>query len=212
MSIELKNRLDSLSWPELKKTAAIEYGVKVLPEYNAESLKQFILAKVTSDAATFVTDTVPIAAKDNKSGWSRVRIIKGPREKDTHCRACHNGYQFAIPFNVDVNLPTVTAEYLETKKEPKFIEESEAGNLLGGLVDGSGLESRWTVVILEKNYGPNGERGFIPASERGKYLNREAKLAPKRQFFDQFGFWPTDKRLKEYMQAGMFNYMRRAEA
>lgn len=207
---ELKAYLKELPWTELKRKAAVEYGIKVLPEYKQENIIALIL-DLNAQPTKFVTDQEPIADKPDKSGWSRIKVIKSGREKDTHCRGCHNGYQFAIPFNVEINFPTVTAEYLETKKQPVYKEESNAGDLLGGLYDGSGLENRWTVVFLEKNNGPNGERGFIPKSERGKYwtTTREAKLAPKRAFYDQFGFWPTDKKLQEYMTAGMFTHLRR---
>ena len=205
---ELRNELAKLDLPELRKKAAKEYGIKLLPEYSKDDVIQLIVGKASGNTK-FVTETTPLEAKNEKWGWSRIKVIRGrDATNNTHCQAAHNGFQFAIPYNLEVNLPTVTAEYLTTKKSP-VPKQSEDGN--GTIIE---YEDRWIVQFIEKNYGPNGEKDYIPKSERGKYWNsvREAKLAKKRKFFEEMGFWPTDKALKDHMSAGYFNANRREQA
>lgn len=193
---------------DLRKKAAKEYGIKLLPEYTKADIINLIVNKASGNTK-FVTDTTPLEQKNEKYGWSRVKVIRGrDATNNTHCQAAHNGFQFSIPYNLEVNLPTVTAEYLTTKKSP-VPKQSEDGN--GTIIE---YEDRWIVQFIEKNYGPNGERDYIPPSERGKYWNsvREAKLAKKRKFYEQMGYWPTDKGLQKHMDAGYFNAMRREQA
>lgn len=204
---DLRVKLAELSWPELKKCAVKEYGIKPLPEWTAPDYINAIVAKA-SGATRFVTDDEELDSKEDKYGWSRIKVLRSGRESGTHCMACHNGFQFAIPYNLEVNLPTVTAEYLTTKKSP-VPKNAEDGN--GTIIE---YEDRWIVQFIEKNYGPNGERDYIPKKERHKYWNatREAKLTNKRKFFERFRYWPTDKVMKEHMTAGYFTAQRREEA
>ena len=205
-----REQLNSMEWADLRRVAAKDYGIKLLPEYKKEDIVRLILDQ-NSGPTKFVVPDVNAIEEDDRFGWSRVKIMKNSsQDYGTHCRACHNGFQFAIPYGVEVPLPTVTAEYIERKMKPKYKEESIASELIGSLEDGSGLEPRWIVQFYEKNYGPNGESDYIPKKERHKYWNgqREARLSVKRNFIDRFGFWPTDKVLKEYMRAGMFDRMR----
>ncbi len=200
--------LNAFDISDLRKKAAKEYGIKLLPEYTKADIINLIVNKASGNTK-FVTDTTPLEQKNEKYGWSRVKVIRGrDATNNTHCQAAHNGFQFSIPYNLEVNLPTVTAEYLTTKKSP-VPKQSEDGN--GTIIE---YEDRWIVQFIEKNYGPNGERDYIPPSERGKYWNsvREAKLAKKRKFFEQMGYWPTDKGLQKHMDAGYFNAMRREQA
>lgn len=200
--------LNAFDIGDLRKKAAKEYGIKLLPEYTKADIINLIVNKASGNTK-FVTDTTPLEQKNEKYGWSRVKVIRGrDATNNTHCQAAHNGFQFSIPYNLEVNLPTVTAEYLTTKKSP-VPKQSEDGN--GTIIE---YEDRWIVQFIEKNYGPNGERDYIPPSERGKYWNsvREAKLAKKRKFFEQMGYWPTDKGLQKHMDAGYFNAMRREQA
>ena len=205
---ELLNELIKLDLPELRKKAAKEYCIKLLPEYSKDDVIQLIVGKASGNTK-FVTENAPLESKNEKWGWSRIKVIRGrDATNNTHCQAAHNGFQFAIPYNLEVNLPTVTAEYLTTKKSP-VPKQSEDGN--GTIIE---YEDRWIVQFIEKNYGPNGEKDYIPKSERGKYWNsvREAKLGNKRKFYEEMGFWPTDKALKEHMAAGYFNAKRREQA
>lgn len=199
----IRAELESLKWQDLRTKAQRDYGIKLLPEYKAEDIVRLILDKERGEV-NYVTERKDDG--ESKWGWSRIKVLPGRRESDTHCRASHNGYRFAIPFNVELSFPTVSAEFLTTKKNPVPFETNNGQTEIR-------YEDRWIVQFIEKNYGPNGDIGYIPPSQRGKYWNesRESKLQIKRDFFEQFGFWPTDKRLREYMSAGMFNYMRRAE-
>lgn len=200
---ELKTYLKSLKWQDLKREASTKYGIKLSAEYNSDDIISLIMAKASGNTS-FVTDTTQLTEKENKYGWSRIKVMRNSREANsTHCMACHQGYQFAIPFNVEVNIPTVTAEYLTTKKIPV----PTLGDDFFVRMD---YEPRWYVQFIEKNYGPNGETNYIPKSERHKYWStvRESKLAAKRAFMDRFNFWPTDKKLKQYFEAGMFNNTR----
>lgn len=207
MSNELREELSALSWPDLKKTAIKDYGLKPHPEWTAPDYVNAIMAKLAG-STKYVTDKQALDTKDAKWGWSRIKVLRTGRESGTHCMAAHNGFQFAIPYNVEVNLPTVTAEYLTTKKSP-IPKNAEDGN--GTIIE---YEDRWLVQFLEKNYGPEGETGYIPPKERHKYWNdtREAKLGIKRKFMEQFNYWPTDRVLREHMAAGYFTAQRRGVA
>ncbi len=196
----LKAELETLSWNELRTKYTKEYGMKMLPEYKAPDLIKFILDR-HAGVTKYITDTAPLETKNDRAGWSRIKVLKNTQEQGTHCMAAHNGYQFAIAYNKEVNLPTVTARYLETKHSP--VMKDTEGDLTVQKVP------RWVVHYIECNDGPNGEPDYIPESERGKYWNaaREAKLARKRFFFAQLGFWPTDKVIREYTNSGLFRTM-----
>lgn len=202
---ELRTELEALTWNELRRKAIQDYGIKLLPEYKAVDIIRLIMDKEQGQTK-FITESTPLENKSKKWGWSRIKVFRNSKEPkgNTHCRACHNGYQFAIPYGVEVNIPTITAEYLTTKKTPVPQEDSNGNTQIM-------YEDRWIVNFIEKNYGPNGETDYVPPEQAGKYWNkvREAKLSTKRKFFEQFNFWPTDKVLKEHMSAGMFNNIRR---
>lgn len=202
----LRTTLSEMSWADLRKAAVRDYGIKPLPEWTAPDYINAIVTK-SAGATKFVTNTEALA-EDAKAGWSRIKVLRSGRESGTHCMACHNGFQFAIPYNLEVNLPTVTAEYLTTKKSP-IPKNAEDGN--GTIIE---YEDRWIVQWIEKHYGPNGETDYIPKTERHKYWNavREAKLGNKRKFFDEMGYWPTDRVMKEHMASGYFAGKRRSEA
>jgi len=195
----LRAELAALKWPDLKRKASQEYGIKLLAEYNADDIITLIVGKATG-ATNYVTDKQDLSEKDSRAGWSRIRVMKNSNEQGTHCMVCHNGYQIAIPYNVEVNIPTVTAEYIASKQTPMPVE---AGDGVGVRIE---YAPRWVVAFMEKNYGPEGETGYIPKSERHKYWTeiRERKLNEKREFFRRFQFWPTDKKLKQYFEAGLF--------
>lgn len=202
---DLKEQLEALKWNDLRSKASKDYGIKLLPEYKASDIIRLILDKQSS-GTSYVVDRQDIADKNSKHGWSKIKVMPGRQELGSHCRANHNGYQFAIPFDVEVNIPTVTALYLTTKKVPVPRDTLEGGTEIKH-------ENRWNVEFIEKNLGPKGEIDFIPPEVRGKYWNnaREAKLAIKRAFFEQNGFWPTDKVLKARMDGGYFAFERRQE-
>lgn len=195
---DLRSELEALDWTSLRRKASQDYGIKILPEYKAADIVRLILDKERSNV-NYVTDNEQIAKKNEKYGWSRVIVRPGRNDRETHCRAAHNGYKFAIPYGVEVNLPTVTAEYLTTKKTPRPVEGKDGSTEIL-------KEDRWIVQFVEKHYGPNGETGYIPPEARSKYWNaaRENKLKIKYRFFEEMGFWPTDKVLREHMTAGTF--------
>lgn len=196
----LKEELDKLSWPELRSKAVKQYAIRLSPEHTAHDIKRLILDKAAG-VTKYVTDDAPLENKSAKYGWSRVKVLQNTRDNDKHCKACHNGFQFAVPYNVEVNLPTITCEYLESKYAPIMKNNDDMSD---GWME---HEPRWTVIYLEKNYGPNGEADYVPPDQRHKYWTeaRERKLGVKRAFMDEMGFWPTDKKLKEYTINGMFN-------
>lgn len=194
---DLRSKLEALSWNDLRRTARDDYGIRILPEYKAADLIRLVLDKDRSNT-NYVTDKEQIADKNEKYGWSRIIVRPGRNDRETHCRAAHNGYKFAIPYNVEVNIPTVTAEYLTTKRTPRPVERDNGTEIV--------YEDRWMIQFVEKHYGPNNERDYVPPEARGKYWNnaREAKLKIKRRFFEEMGYWPTDKALRDHMTAGTF--------
>lgn len=205
---ELQSQLSGLDLPELRKKAAKEYGVKPLPEWTKADVINAILAKA-SGATKYVTDTSPLEEKGSKYGWSRIKVVRGRDNViNTHAQASLNGYQFSIPYGLEVNIPTIVADFLSRKKSP--VPKQDPGENLVRIE----YEDRWIVQFLEKNYGPNGEEDYIPKSERAKFWNdqREAKLKKKRDFLEQMGFWPTDRDLKRHMDSGYFNAVRRGNA
>jgi hypothetical protein len=188
---EFRTELEALSWGELRAKAAKDYGIRILPEYKRDDIVRMIVDK-EGGATKYVTDRVDLDTKKSRYGWSRITVMPGRHETDTHCRACHNGYQFAIPYEVAVNIPTVTAEYLMTKKVP-VPRQNDLGQTEVK------YEPRWIVQFEERNYGPNGEKDYLPPEASSKYWNgaREAKLRIKRAFFSKYGYWPTDKVIAE---------------
>lgn len=197
---EFRQSLEDLKWSDLRAEAG-KYGVRVVPEYKKEDLIRLMIDKKFGQAATIV-DQQDLGKKEERFGWSRIIVEPGRTERDSvDCRACHNGYQFIIPYGLEVNIPTVTAEFLAERKAAVGKSPEDGGPVR--------IEkfARWNVQFLERNYGPNGERGYIPVSERSKYWTsaREAKLANKRKFYQERGYWPTDKVLSEEMRSLNFH-------
>lgn len=197
MSIEvLKKQLSEKTIQELRKEAVHIYGLRPMPEWNKENLVERIIAAVESTASTFVTEGSAESRDNPRQGMSRITVSNSSGQPDTHCRVNHNGYQVFIPFEVEVEIPTITADYIKGLKQMRLVAIDATENVLE---KGLRWVPRYTVGFVWRDDGP------CPCPEKYMGLRREAVQAPKRRFLKQYGFWPSDKKLREYAQNHSFN-------
>jgi len=196
MSEALKKQLDELTLPQLRKEAASIYGLRPMQEWTKENLIERILATVESTPSTFVTEGSAATRDNPRCGMSRITVSNSSGQPDTHCRVNHNGYQVFIPFEVEVEIPTITADYIKGLKQMRLVAIDPTESVLE---KGLRWVPRYTVGFVWRDDGP------CPCPDKYMGVRREAVLAPKRRFLKQFGFWPSDKKLREYAQNHSFN-------
>ncbi len=196
MSESLKKQLEEKTIQQLRKDAVSIYGLRPMPEWNKENLIERILAVTESSTGTY-QQAAGEGTRDNpRQGMSRIVVSNSSNQSDSHCRVNHNGYQVFIPFEVEVEIPTITADYIKGLKQMKLVAVNPDENVLE---KGLRWVPRYTVGFIWRDDGP------CPCPDKYSGLRREKVLAPKRRFLEQFGFWPSDKKLREYAQNHSFN-------
>jgi hypothetical protein len=167
-----------------------------MPEWNKENLVERILAVTESTSGTYAVAAAEESRENPRRGMSRITVSNSSGQPDTHCRVNHNGYQVFIPFEVEVEIPTITADYIKGLKQMRLVAVNPDENVLE---KGLRWVPRYTVGFVWRDDGP------CPCPEKYAGLRREKLHGPKRRFFEQFGFWPSDKKLREYSQNHSFS-------
>ena len=196
MSEQLKKQLEERTIQQLRKDAVSIYGLRPMPEWTKENLIERILAVTESTSSTYATAADESTRDNPRQGMSRIVVSNSSGQPDTHCRVNHNGYQVFIPFEVEVEIPTITADYIKSLKHMRLVAVNPDENVLE---KGLRWVPRYTVGFIWRDDGP------CPCPDKYMGLRREATLAPKRRFLKQYGFWPSDKKLREYAQNHSFN-------
>ena len=188
---DIRKRLGEKTIAELRKEAVQVYGISISRDHNKKDLIDLICQKETGDVLYVrenVRDDNGVSASGLESGMSRVTISNSSAQNDFVCRVNDNGFQVSIPFDVEVDIPTRTADYLKGLKVQKLVKSDNGEFLLEKHVE---WVPKYGVTFHERREGP--------CKHDNKYLHkkREALLRPKREFYAKHGFWPSDKKLRD---------------
>ena len=186
MSEELKKQLDSLTIGELRQMAVQKYAINISREHKKTDLIGLIMAR-HEDGTEYIAPAGP-AEDEIKEGWSRITVSNSSAQSDTTCRVIHNGYQVSIPFDKEVEVPTLTADYIKGLKVQKLVKVEDSNFMMEKHVE---WVPKYGVTFHQRNVGK------CPCPEKYIAQRREAILKPKRDFFAKFGFWPSDKKLRD---------------
>ena len=129
MSEQLKKQLERPSSSCAKDAVSI-YGLRPMPEWTKENLIERILAVTESTSSTYATAADESTRDNPRQGMSRIVVSNGSGQPDTHCRVNHNGYQVFIPFEVEVEIPTITADYIKSLKHMRLVAVNPDENVL----------------------------------------------------------------------------------
>ena len=174
---DLRNLLSGLSIAELRKRASTNYGLKLTRESTKEDIINTIIGLAQkSDYAMAASSDVPAP------GWARIRVHPVPGKPTSPFYVNCNGYACWIPFNTEVDIPRKLIALLNNAEEYRV--ESEDGE------ERRVFELSYPFTVIHDSPGPDPRPGLE--------VLREKILQPKREFLEKFGYWPTDKVLKEY--------------
>jgi hypothetical protein len=186
MSDEFKTQLDSKTIGELRQMAVKTYGISINREHTKKDLISLICAQQDT-GIEFLSEAGP-RKPEIESGWSRITVSNSTAQADITCRVIHNGYQVSIPFDKEVEIPTVTADYIKGLRVQKLVKVEDSNFMMEKHVE---WVPKYGVTFHQRGDGP------CPCPEKYITARREAILKPKRDFMAKHGFWPSDKKLRD---------------
>lgn len=180
----LKANLESLSIGDLRKHASQNFGLKITRDHTKDDIITLIVGTVAKG------NFAAVAEGEIKPGWARIKLSDTNDYRSqfpVHVNA--NGYECKIPFGVEVDVPIRVLESLKNAVEYRIYQN----------------EFHERAQKFSDSY-PFQIIGMVEGNDPrpGLELAREQKLKPKRRFREEFGFWPTDKVLRDFIQSGMF--------
>lgn len=185
---QLKTQLEVLPMAELRKRAVQHFGLKLSREMTKEDVLTMVIGEVAK------RNYAGIADGDLRPGYARIKLQKVGWRSSFPAYINANGYECFIPYNINVDVPLRVLESLDHAEEFTVSDGVEDGSYE---IKQSYVQS-YPYQLIERCEGPDPKPGIE--------IQREQKLKPKYLFREQFGFWPTDKVMKDYMQAGMFRF------
>lgn len=180
----LKNQLEALSLNDLRKYAASNMGLKLTREHTKDDIVTLVLGAAAKG------NFAAAAEGEIKPGWARIKLASTSDHRSAfpvHVNA--NGFECKIPFGVEVDVPIRVLESLRNAEE-YHVTLNEFNERVHRYVDSYPFQ---LIGLVE---GPDPRPGLERA--------REARLQPKYRFRDEFGFFPSDKVLREAVASGMF--------
>ena len=180
----LKANLENLSIAELRKHASQNFGIKLTREHTKDDIVTLILGTVSKGNFAEVADG------ELRPGWARIKLSATNDWRGAfpvHINA--NGFECKIPFGVEVDVPLRVLESLKNAVEFR-VYQNEFGERAQKYSDS------YPFQVIGKVEGEDPRPGLEKA--------REQRLRPRYRFRDQFGFYPTDKAFREFVQSGMF--------
>lgn len=185
--------LRNMELGELRAYAKQYHNMSVGARSSAENIIAEIIARTESIGATFVDkgdDDAP------KSGWARIILQPDASpggDKPLFCSV--NTYTARIPRGVEVDVPIKVLKMLQTCVRHVIKEDETKGfDDPGRRVTTKQARHNIQVVQISKGEDPRG------SWEK----QRERKLAPYRKFYEEMGFYPNARQLKEHIQSGQF--------
>lgn len=181
---KLKANLENLSVTELRKHANTNFGITVTRDHSKDDLITLIMGIVAKG------NYAQTASGELKPGWARIKISNtGDYRSAIPLYVNANGFECFIPFGVEVDVPIRVIESLKNAIEYK-VGKNEFGERIHK------FNESYPFQIIGMIEGPDPRPGIE--------VGRDARLAPKYRFRDQFGFFPTDKAFRDFVQSGMF--------
>jgi len=182
--LKLRNNLEAMALTELRKYANANFGITVTRDHTKEDLVNMVVDMATKG------NYARAAEGELKPGWARIKLAAtGDYRSAIPLPLNANGYVCQIPFGVEVDVPIRVLESLKNAIEFK-VGINEFGERIHQFRDS------YPFNIIGLVEGPDPRPGLEVA--------REARLRPRKKFVEQFGFYPTDKVFKEFVQSGMF--------
>lgn len=180
----LKARFENLSIGDLRSQAAKVYGLRITRDQTKEDLIELILGHVAKTNVAHASDG------DLKPGWARVKLNNtGDYRSEQPVYLNANGYETFIPFGVEVDIPIRALESLKNAVEFRvYVNEFQE--------KAHKFSDSYPFTVLGVCEGPDPRPGLE--------VRREAKIRPKRAFYEQFEYYPTDKQFRDMVTAGLF--------
>ncbi len=180
----LRTNLEGLGINELRKMASANYGLKLTREHTKDDIINTIIGMMAKGNYATASDG------ELKPGWARIKLSATNDYRSAfpvHVNA--NGFECKIPFGVEVDVPIRVLESLKNAVEFR-VYQNEFGERAQKYSDSYPFQ---VIGIVE---GPDPRPGLEVA--------REQRLRPRKRFVEQFGFYPTDKVFRDFVQSGMF--------
>lgn len=180
----LRTNLEGLNINDLRKMASANYGLKLTREHTKEDIINTIIGQMSKGNFAAASDG------ELKPGWARIKLSSTNDFRSAfpvHVNA--NGFECKIPFGVEVDVPIRVLESLKNAVEFR-VYQNEFGERAQKYSDSYPFQ---IIGIVD---GPDPRPGLEVA--------REQRLRPRKRFVEQFGFYPTDKVFREFVQSGMF--------
>lgn len=181
---QLKSNLESLTIGDLRKHAVQNFGLKLTREHTKEDIITLIVGTVAKG------NFAAVAEGEIKPGWARIKLSSTNDHRSAypvHLNA--NGFECRIPFGVEVDVPIRCLESLKNAVEFR-VYQNDFGERAQKYIES------YPFQLIGMVEGPDPRPGLEVA--------REQRLRPRRRFVEQYGFYPTDKVFREFVQSGMF--------
>ena len=132
-----------------------------------------------------------------EKGWARIIIEqdRGAVGGNLPVFAAVNTYTVLIPRGVECDVPIKVYDMLRNLQRRVLIHDTTKGFDEPGYARTSN-EPRYNLRLVAKTEGADPRGGWE--------VQRERKLAPFRKFYNEMGFYPSAKTLKEHVQSGQF--------
>ncbi len=176
---ELREQLEILPMPEIRKKAVQNFGLRLSRDDTKEDvINRIIGAASKQNYARDVADSNSLP----DPGWTRIRVHPVPGRPSFPFFAAINGYSVFIPFSLEVDVPHKFVALLQNAQEMR-ITTDDFGNQTRK------MEDSYPFAIIHATPGPDPR----PGGEK----KRERKIAAKKKFAEEYGYWPSDVDLRE---------------
>lgn len=180
---QLRDNLELLPITELRSKASRQFGIRPSRDHTKEDIINLIVG-VASKA-----DFADVAKTDKPlPGWARIKAHPVPGRPTFPFYVGVNGYFIWVPYNYEVDVPIKIIKVLDDAVENRIMTDEFGAQT-------SRLDQSYPYSLLAVTEGPDPRPGFEVARER--------KLADKRKFAEENGFWPKSKDVEAARNAKM---------
>lgn len=172
--------LEELNLSELRKKAKVNYGLAITREHKEDEIR----ALIKQEAAKF--DFAVEAVGDLKPGLARIKLAQVPGKSKAPAYLNINGKSFGIPVGIECDVPHKVVYGLRNALESVPVLDQD------NVVTGFTMEESYPFSLIEMKPGPDPRPGLE--------VQREARLAPKRAFAEEHGYWPSDAVMAQQRQ------------
>lgn len=189
-------RLQSYSLPELRRIASVYYRMRIDREWTKDDIINAIMKK--REKQTFAS---PAIGERPPPGRARIRIFpdtSGTGNPKAPVYVNLNGYELLIPRDVEVDVPCEIVSLLKDARAevPASIENVDFTdrNAMRASARRTELWVSYPFEVVASNPLPPGQ-GLLSTNARSGKLEKI-----REQFLNEFGYWPSDSELKDYIK------------